>query len=303
MQEENEEKFSEDPNEHFRIENEILKMKLKAELGHNFQIFGDSDALPPEIENQFLNYMIQMEEIFQQEDLITIREKIGNPTLVAPYLEKVDYVNELEKILNMLLKHDICFNVIYDEYPADLLYAFVYNHLLDLDIERNMPKGTTVNFIYEEFVPNREQESKETIEDFVEALFDKNFEQVKFCVADGDLLIGKSVMSQEQFLTRLKNFVLAFSHFEDVMLDSKDVNVLATERMDLDEALANQPTNAEEDLGNIDSCIATITGYMAFDAVMENTETLHYEGDFKFVLQLNFGMWRVASADFPGMRS
>ena len=49
---EKDELFSDDPQENLRIENDFLKLKLKAQFGDGF--FMDSNAdLPPEIENQF----------------------------------------------------------------------------------------------------------------------------------------------------------------------------------------------------------------------------------------------------------
>jgi hypothetical protein len=50
MQEE-EEKFSEDPTENMKIENEFLKIKMKAQYGDGFFMSEGDGSLPPEIEN------------------------------------------------------------------------------------------------------------------------------------------------------------------------------------------------------------------------------------------------------------
>ena len=53
-----EEKFSDDPEENLHLQNEFLKLKMMAESG---AYFGGSGNLPPEIENQFLNNIIEFE--------------------------------------------------------------------------------------------------------------------------------------------------------------------------------------------------------------------------------------------------
>jgi hypothetical protein len=56
MEEENQkdqnENFSDDPEQNLRIENEILKLKMQAERGALFG--GNRENLPPEIEAEFL---------------------------------------------------------------------------------------------------------------------------------------------------------------------------------------------------------------------------------------------------------
>jgi hypothetical protein len=46
-----EEKFSDDPEEQLKIENDILKLKLQAELGGAFE---GEEGLSPDLENIFL---------------------------------------------------------------------------------------------------------------------------------------------------------------------------------------------------------------------------------------------------------
>jgi len=55
-----EQKFSEDHLENIQIENDFLKLKLKAQYGDTFFMQSNTD-LPPEIENRFLKNMIAFE--------------------------------------------------------------------------------------------------------------------------------------------------------------------------------------------------------------------------------------------------
>ena len=67
-----EEKFSDDANENFRIENEILKIKLKAQYGDAFHMETNADT-PPEIENKFLAEPVIL---FMKNFIPTIRPKL-----------------------------------------------------------------------------------------------------------------------------------------------------------------------------------------------------------------------------------
>ena len=57
-----EEKFSDDPEENLRLQNDFLKMKMMAESG---AWFGGEEkvGLPPDIENQFLKNVMEFEKV------------------------------------------------------------------------------------------------------------------------------------------------------------------------------------------------------------------------------------------------
>ena len=88
------EKFSEDSTEHFRIENEILKIKLKLQFGEAFQMENKA-GFPPEIENQFLKDIIALESAYENVEYITVYEKIGKP----PY-KPVEELNMMKSMLH-----------------------------------------------------------------------------------------------------------------------------------------------------------------------------------------------------------
>ena len=54
-----EEKFSDDPEENLRMQNDFLKMKMMAESG---AFFGGEGGLPADIENQFLKNIMEFEK-------------------------------------------------------------------------------------------------------------------------------------------------------------------------------------------------------------------------------------------------
>ena len=73
-----EEKFSDDEVENLRIENELLRIKLRAQYGDAFQMESNAN-LPPEIENQFLKNIAAFEEASENPEITTVYEKLGKP--------------------------------------------------------------------------------------------------------------------------------------------------------------------------------------------------------------------------------
>ena len=71
-----EEKFSDDPEENFRMQNDFLKMKMMAESG---AWFGGEGGLPPEIENQFLKNVMEFEKVNANAKSRTIYDLLDKP--------------------------------------------------------------------------------------------------------------------------------------------------------------------------------------------------------------------------------
>src|SRR5882724_3350092 len=71
--------FSSDPQENLRIENEILRMRVKAELGGAYE---GSEELSPELENEFLKSILSFEHAYANSKRVKIAVLIGNPVLI-----------------------------------------------------------------------------------------------------------------------------------------------------------------------------------------------------------------------------
>ena len=75
---EQEEKFSDNAEENLRIENELMKIKLKAQFGEAFQM-GMGEDITAEIENQFLKNVLAFEEAHVNAEYTTVYKRIGMP--------------------------------------------------------------------------------------------------------------------------------------------------------------------------------------------------------------------------------
>ncbi len=97
-----EEKFSDDPQENLKIENEFMKLKMKAQFGDSFLMQPES-GLPPQIENEFLKHIMQFEENFQNAEFITLAEKIGikcpKPSAQMSANEISEELKKLEQVM------------------------------------------------------------------------------------------------------------------------------------------------------------------------------------------------------------
>ena len=188
---EDNEKFSDDPLEDLKIENEFLKIKLKAQYGDAFFMQGDA-ALPPEIENEFLKNMITFEDNSKNAEYTTVYEKIGSPVF-----KKLAELNEeeigaaLEKITLLMNEHEISLDMCDGPYPDEVIYKFITEELFEHEIAKELLLGNGWHFIYEEFYPNDKVEIEKNTHQFLQHWFTRNFDEYSnelaahFITADG----------------------------------------------------------------------------------------------------------------------
>ena len=151
---EKDELISDDPQENMRIENDFLKLKLKAQYGDAF--FMDSNAaLPPEIENQFLKNMIAFEDAHANAEITTVYETIGKPDYrSAEELNAAEIAAALKRITAIMEEHKIALDICDGPYPDETIYKFITEELFAHEIDKTPIFGDGWNFIYEEFYPN-----------------------------------------------------------------------------------------------------------------------------------------------------
>ena len=149
------ENFSDDREENLRIENEILKLKMQAELGG---MFIGNKKIPPEIENQFLRQVQQFEESWQKEkgNYIKVHEFIGSPQFKkAEQLKPGEFKIELDRITRVLQNKNVQLHMS-KEYDPVMMYKFITEELFEHEMENILLPGWTMNFIYEEFHPEED---------------------------------------------------------------------------------------------------------------------------------------------------
>ena len=276
---ENEEKFSDDPQENFRIENEILKIKLKAQYGDAF-FMQSNDDLPPEIENQFLKNMITFEDTHANAEMTTVYDAIGKPDYkTVDDLSATAITAELKRITAIMGEHQIALDISDGPYPDATIYKFITEELFAHEIDKMPVFGMGWHFIYEEFYPNDKVEIEKNTHEFLLNWFKRDFNEYsteigyEFITADGKQL------SREELMTKLKPFFESFETFED---DSYNIDEIKFELQDNNTGFGH----AE--------------GMLKYDAVMDNGEMIHYEGPYKLYMQRENKWWTIFYFVMPG---
>ncbi len=281
MEDHSEEKFSEDPMEHFKIENEILKMKLKAQYGDAFQMFTPEGQLPPDVENQFLKNMINFEENYQNMEFVKILDKIGNPPIKPiAQIPANELKAELDKLVELLGEHHIHIDFLETTYDDELKYTFISEELVQKEIEKDMPEGMTCNFIYEEFHPNHKSDLTKIGHEFIVAWVTGNLDGVNNHLAKVLINDKGAQIKQDKIVARIKNVFEAFDRFENDGYNVYDVGFQMNE-------------DTETGMGHVE-------GNLKFDAIVSDGEKIHFEDGYKIYLSYEFGFWNVVYFIIPG---
>jgi hypothetical protein len=280
MQEEEEEKFSDDPTENMKIENEFLKIKLKAQYGDGFFMQEGEHAIPPELENQFLKQMMHFEENYQKAEFVPLYEKIGKPSFKkAEDLNEIELSNALMELIKTMEEHAVMLDINDGPYPDELIYKFITEELFEQEIEKESLFGGNWHFSYEEFHPNDKAEIERNTNEFLEHWFTKEFNEYSseldyyFTTPDGKEL------DREAFFKKINMFFDSFVAFknESFTIDKIDYKLFNTE-----------------------SGEGLVEGNLQYDAEMENAEIINYKGSFKLHLKKEDRFWCINYFTMPG---
>ena len=279
---EQEEKFSDDLQENLRIENEFLKIKLKAQYGDSFQM-GISADMPLEIENQFLKSMMAFEDEYANAEYVTVFERLGSPEYKPlKELDEVELNNSIKRMMKLLHNNDIKLDILDGPYDAKIIYQFITDELFTLKVESKPLAGMTSNFIYEEFHPNHKADIIKRTHSFLLNWFGRKFteyctELSWHCITDEGLQL-----TREDVVGKMNIFFEAFEQFKDDGYNINNINFELQEEADRGMGFAE--------------------GTLKYDAVLENGEIIHYVGHYKLYLQLEDNWWSIFYFVMPGFK-
>ena len=258
-----------DDEESLRFENEMLKMKLIAEKGAlsigNFP----SDKVPPEVENKFLKIFESMEDYFSSQSghkEVLVYEFIGRPDFIdEKELNDEQLSVELNRLESLLADKQIAFSVL-SNIDDRLIYKFVTEDLFNAEtLDIPFPEMTT-HFIYEEFHPINEYDTRRQCEEFIRIFFGKDF----------DTLIQENPVEQIRNFVELYNFRKAFEEFTNVTFEVLNAEVIS-------EKCTRKATISFEGKTSVSS------------------KPIPYSGEATFMLEYKDDFWFVVLAHFPGM--
>ncbi|MBI1781373.1 MAG: hypothetical protein HYR66_08380 [Sphingobacteriales bacterium] len=270
-------KFSDNPEENLRLENQFLRMKLQAEYGSDLQM--PMGNMPPELENQFLKNIFSFEEAYQKQERTTVYKLIGEPSYKKPEEMPMEQISgELKRLLDIMKNKNIDLHV-EGEYGDKLILDFLINELFPLEVQANLPEGMMLNFSYEEFHPDHALDLRNLTVAFLQQWRERLVNEYAYQPASHFILPDGRVLSYEGVQQRLKHFFDAFTAFTNW----KDGFAEASyEFMPDGTGLAN------------------VDGAVSYDAVLENGESIHFEGPLKIYFSNQFGSWEVFLFHMPG---
>lgn len=277
---EEEEQFSNDPEEQLRIENELLRLKLQAETGADLQHL---ENVPPDVENAFLNNILAFERQLDTIQENSIYKIIGEPKDFKPDAELNDkqIETELERLTILLEAHQI--EVDYGtDYPDRLKYKFITEELFEHETQKFDIPDMVHHFIYEEFHPNHSLTIEEMANDFLEMWLGQNITDDSYILIDELISQAGKPITKEQFLKKVQNVFDAYLYFENGNFSVEEVTYEMTPH-------AEVPTG-----------FGCAEGFIKYTGVLENKEEQEIQGNFKLYMQFENGYWSLMNVIMPG---
>ena len=269
--------LSNDPEENMRMENELLRLKLQAELGGRSHSSGN---LPPEIENEFLKNIFAFEQNYANSKRTIIYDLLGKPEFKKTEdLDDGAIVLALEEVTNLLAKKNIAVHFD-EEYDNRTRYHFITEELFQKETDDFKIPGMTTNFDYEEFHPNHKKDIQNRAIEFLSEWFKQSFNESSWELADHFILPDRRVLSKKDIVAQLKNIFNAYKAFTNEEYFIKEIKF---------------ELNENSGLGHAE-------GGVKYNAVLENGETVVIQGGFKLYLSNENGWWSIFHIVFPGFK-
>jgi hypothetical protein len=142
--------------EKLKAENEFLKMKLMLEKGAQFGKMETDSELSPDIENEFLNYIMEFEKQSENPTYIKVFDKIERPTNFKPSSLIPDELIEQawQNLSGYLNQYKINLDVCSPNISSRELYRFTVEELFEHEMSDMHVPGMMHCFIYDEFYPD-----------------------------------------------------------------------------------------------------------------------------------------------------
>ncbi|MES2448279.1 MAG: hypothetical protein V4546_13925 [Bacteroidota bacterium] len=271
-----EDSLGDSPEENLHIENELLKLKIQAELG---ALFHSENDLPPAMENMFLKNILAFHQSAENQKTIKIFDKISNPKIKKAVDLTDEQITEELAALNLLLENNnIEVSYLY-EYDNRKKYVFLTEELFEVEIDDVTIEGMKNHFIYEEFHPNHEADIKKQAEVFINAWFNQTITTDNWELSDEFILPERKTLSKQQVVDQIQNIFSLSSRFINGRYDIID--------------------NSFQLMDN-DRGMGYAEGALGYRVVLANGETEVISGPFKLYFALEYGYWQIIHLVFPG---
>ncbi len=264
-----EDDFSGSEEEKLRLENELLKLQMQAELGGDFHTMPGVD-LPPELEGEFLNYIRDFHRLEAENPPVPLWEYLGNPDFrPAAELSPEELEREWERLNSLYDAKGVGVDFLAD-YPLAVRYDFMAGELLLHEIAP-FPGW---RFIYEEFYPNHDYDQRGRTEEFMNGFFKGELHEHFMAphVINGD----KKPISLAETQELVSRFIGLFSGIK-----SYDYTIEGTS--------AQSDEDIPEDGNRLGFSEGTVRYVVEYQ---DGTET-EITSPFKLYMENSYGWWQV----------
>jgi len=269
--------LSDDPEENLRMENELLRLKLKAELGAESYSVSD---LNPEIENEFLKNVMAFEHNWAKAKPGKVYDLLGKPAFkLASNLNDEEIEKELEKINELMAEKNV--EVYFgddEEYDSRTQYQFITEELFDHETTFMPMPGMTTCFDYEEFHPNHKKDIERQALKFLSAWLKRDIEACGWELAHHAILPDRKMLSKAEVVKQIETIFVAYTAFTDEKHEIFDIGF-----------------DLEAGMGHAE-------GGIRYRAVLENGESVMIGGAFKLYFSLEFDYWSIVYMVLPGFK-
>ena len=267
--------LSHDPDENKQMENELLQLKLKAELGVEAHISKDT---PPSIENIFLKNMLAFESGLTNAEEIRIYELIEKPDFI-PEDKLVDLTLEaaLNKLMDLLNQKQIALDFL-GSYDCRTKYKFITEELFEEKVMNVQLPGMIMHFIYEEFHPNHRLDIKQKAEKFISYWFGQEKDHLTFSLADEFILPDGRIWKKDKIMDKFSKVFDSYTLFKNGNYAIADINF-----------------ELQEDIG-----LGYAEGMIKYTAITEDHDKIQMEGGFKLYFTLEYEWWSIYYFVLPG---
>ena len=267
-----EEKFSDDPEEDLRMQNDFLKMKMMAESG---AIFGGEGGVPADIENQFLKNIMEFEKANANVKATSIYHLLGKPKFEdEKNLDKEKFKIEFMR-LQKLLK-DFSMNVEFSRERDDRFkYNFITNELFDHDTTFMPVKGMSTSFHYEEFHPDHELEIRDHTNQFLNDFFDRSLDSDTYYINNPIIEPDGKLVPREELIKRFLSMYEAVPEFENTsyIIENQDFEL--------------------EKLDGEETGMGFSEGTINYDLLFHDGERKKINGPFKIYFSRKWDCWSI----------
>ena len=267
-----EEKFSDDPEENLRMQNDFLKMKMMAESG---AFFGGEGGLPPEIENLFLKNVMEFEKMNADSKPIKIFDFLNKPVFEDEKdLDEEKFKIEFKRLQALLEENSI--NISFTrERDNRFKYDFITKEIFEHETPFIPVNGMTTYLSYEEFHPDHEAEITEITNQFLQDFFERTLNVDTDYINDQIIEPDGNILSREQLINRFHSLYEAAIEFENTSFQLENL-----------EFELKEP-------GKEPSAMGFSEGWIRYDMIFSDGSRKKIDGPFKIYFSREFDYWSI----------